>query len=84
MIVVRSKYQLCTFVLRFFNASTARGLKLTGAIPGGQLKPFCEQLNVASISHSSTLSGLQPSEVTQSATSSVSNSWQSLPSSEMS
>src|SRR3954462_6798923 len=75
-----SRYQLCTFVLRFFSASTARSLKLMGESPGGQLSPFCEQLNAASISHSSSFTGTHPSDVTQSVTRSVPNSWHSLPS----
>src|SRR3954465_8551342 len=84
MIVVRSKYQLCTFVLRDLITSSPRGLTLTGDMPGGQLRPFCEQLNAASTSHSSSFTGTQPSEVTQSVTSSVLNSWHSLPNCEMS
>ena len=75
----RSKYQLCTFDLRAFSAATARSLNDTGDSPGGQPSPFCEQLNVASTCHSSTFSGVQPRLVTQSATSSTSNSRQSLP-----
>ena len=57
---------------------------LTGDIPGGQLSPFCEQLNAASTSHSSSFTGVQPSDVTQSVTSSAPNSWHSFPSWEMS
>ena len=35
-----SRYQLCTFVLRFWITSAARGLNETGARPGGQLRHF--------------------------------------------
>ena len=68
-----SRYQLGTFVLRLFIASTARGLNETGDRPGGQLSPFCVQLYTASMPQASTFSGMQPSEVTASTTSSVSN-----------
>ena len=50
--------------VRFFIASTARGLKVTCASPGGDPMHFCEQLYAASTPHSSILTSTPPNEVT--------------------
>ena len=54
-------------VLRARRSSTAAGETVIGERPGGQLKPFCVQLKAMSMPDSSTLMGMAPSEVTQSA-----------------
>src|SRR5216684_8581658 len=74
MAVVRSKYQLCTFVLRLRKASSARGLTVMGDMPGGALMAFCEPLKQMSTRSRSTCSGTAASEATVSTTSSAPSS----------
>src|SRR5271170_3226758 len=74
MAVVKSKYQLCTFVLRLRKTSSAAGLTVIGDIPGGALIAFCDPLKQISIRSRSTCKGTAASEATVSTTSSASNS----------
>ena len=58
--------QLCTFSLRTFTRSTTRSLKEIGDKPGVQDRHFWLAEYTASMPHSSTRTGVPPSEVTAS------------------
>src|SRR5205823_4069868 len=74
MAVVKSKYQLCTFVFRSRNTSSAAELTVMGDIPGGALMAFCEPLKHTSIRSRSTCNGKAASDATVSTTSKAPNS----------
>src|ERR1700693_5520849 len=74
MAVERSKYQLCTFVLRLQKPSSARGLTVMGDMPGGALMAFCEPLKQISMRCLSTCNGSAASDATVSTTSNAPHS----------
>src|ERR1700737_2193522 len=74
MAVVRSKYQLATFVLRLQRASSAAGLTVIGDMPGGALSAFCDPLKQIYTRSRSTCNGTAASDATVSTISSAPNS----------
>src|SRR5437763_16415557 len=64
MAVVKSKYQLCTFVFRLRNTSSAAGLTVIGDIPGGALMAFCVPLKQMSTRSRYTCNGTAARDAT--------------------
>ena len=64
MIMLRSRYQFGTLVVREVSLATARSEKLTGDRPGGHERHFCVPLYITSQPHSSIATGMPPRLVT--------------------
>mmetsp|Transcript_24903 Transcript_24903/g.41009 ORF Transcript_24903/g.41009 Transcript_24903/m.41009 type:complete len:202 (-) Transcript_24903:252-857(-) len=64
-----SRYQLGTLFLRLCNLAKARGPMVKGAMPGGQLRHFCDPLYAMSTPQSSMNTGTPDKLVTQSSSS---------------